>query len=509
MTARVLMVQGASSSAGKSLLVAGLCRCFARRGIDVAPFKAQNMSNNAAVCPDGSEIGRAQAVQALAAGVQLSADLNPVLIKPEADTRSQVIVMGRPFKTLGAVEYYDYKQILWGYVTAALDRLRSDHALVIVEGAGSPVELNLKENDIVNMAVARYAQAAVLLVGDIDRGGIFAQLLGTLWLLQPEERQLVRGLVVNKFRGDPALFDEGIQILEQKSGLPVLGVIPYLENLLIPEEDAVALESSAFSAANAKSEGIDIAIIHLPRISNFDDFDPFRFDPGVRVRYVHDPRELRQPDAIILPGTKSTSADLEWLRLSGLAELILEFARQGGAIAGICGGYQMLGTALRDPQQVESRIETTPGLGLLPVETVFAQDKATYQARARISAASGWMSALNGASIEGYEIHMGRTESTTTWLEILQRNAQPVRFPDGAASPDGRIWGCYLHGLFTNLQMRHAWLTSLGWRATPANLSNSTTPSVQPTAQNSFDRLADALEATLDMSLLEKIIWEN
>ncbi len=243
MTARMLMVQGASSSAGKSLLVAGLCRSFARRGMRVAPFKAQNMSNNAAVCPDGAEIGRAQAVQALAAGVPLSADLNPVLIKPEADTRSQVIVMGRPFKTLGAVEYYDYKQILWGYVTAALDRLSADYELVIIEGAGSPVELNLKENDIVNMAVARYAQAAVLLVGDIDRGGIFAQLLGTLWLLEPEERRLVRGLLVNKFRGDPALFTDGIRILEEKSGLPVLGVIPYLKDLNLPEEDAVALET--------------------------------------------------------------------------------------------------------------------------------------------------------------------------------------------------------------------------------------------------------------------------
>ncbi len=509
MTARVLMVQGASSSAGKSLLVAGLCRIFARRGLRVAPFKAQNMSNNAAVCPDGAEIGRAQAVQALAAGVPLSADLNPVLIKPEADTRSQVIVMGRPFKTLGAVEYYDYKQILWGYVTAALDRLRLDHELVIIEGAGSPVELNLKENDIVNMAVARYAQAAVLLVGDIDRGGIFAQLLGTLWLLEPEERQLVRGLVVNKFRGDPALFTDGIRILEQKSGLPVLGVIPYLKDLHIPEEDAVALETDTSVPSSEKTDLIDIAILHLPRISNFDDFDPFRSDPGVRVRYVNSPRELGQPDAVILPGTKSTSADLEWLRRSGLAEPILQFARQGGAVVGICGGYQMLGTALHDPQQVESRQETTPGLALLPVETVFVQEKATYQARARISAASGWMSVLNGESLAGYEIHMGRTESASAWLEILERNAHPVCLPDGAASPDGRIWGCYLHGLFANPQLRHAWLTSLGWRGEAASPPDFPTSARQPIVQSSFDRLADALEDALDMPQLEKIIWET
>lgn len=509
MTGRTLMVQGTSSSAGKSLLVAGLCRSFARGGLRVTPFKAQNMSNNAAVCPDGAEIGRAQAVQAMAAGVPLSADLNPVLIKPEADTRSQVIVMGRPFKTLGAVEYYDYKQTLWSYVTASLDRLRANYELVVIEGAGSPVELNLKQNDIVNMAVAHYAQAAVLLVGDIDRGGIFAQLLGTLWLLEPEERHLVRGLVVNKFRGDPALFTDGIRLLEEKAGLPVLGVVPYLKDLQIPEEDAVALETGGSNSAGEKPDGVDIVIIHLPRISNFDDFDPFRSDLGVRVRYVHSPQEFGRPDAIILPGTKSTSADLEWLRHSGLAESILQFARQGGAVVGICGGYQMLGTALHDPQQIESRQETTPGLGLLPVETGFSQDKATYQARACITAAPGWMSALNGASVEGYEIHMGRTQSANTWLEILERNAQPVRLPDGATSPDGRIWGCYLHGLFANPQLRHAWLTSLGWCNATARLPASPASGALPAIDNAFDRLADALEAALDMSLLEKIIWES
>jgi adenosylcobyric acid synthase len=509
MTARVLMVQGASSSAGKSLLVAGLCRSFARRGIRVAPFKAQNMSNNAAVCPDGAEIGRAQAVQAFAAGVPLNANLNPILIKPEADTRSQVIVMGRPFKTLSALEYYDYKQTLWGNVTVALDQLRASHELVVIEGAGSPVELNLKENDIVNMAVARYAQAAVLLVGDIDRGGIFAQLLGTLWLLEPEERGLVRGLVVNKFRGDPALFTEGVRILEEKGGLPVLGVIPYLQDLHIPEEDAVALETDTAYPTSGKTEAIDIAIIHLPRISNFDDFDPFRSDPGVRLRYVHNPRELGQPDAIILPGTKNTSADLEWLRQSGLEAPILQFSRRGGAVVGICGGYQMLGSALHDPQQVESRLETIPGLGLLPVETVFTKEKATYQVRACISTSSGWMSAMNGEGLEGYEIHMGQTESANSWLEILERNAQPVRLPDGSASQDGRIWGCYLHGLFANQQFRHTWLTSLGWRGRAASPQVAFASAMQPSAQSAFDRLADELEAALDMSLLEKIIWES
>ena len=502
MTGRALMVQGSSSSVGKSLLVAGLCRCFARRGLRVAPFKAQNMSNNAAVCPDGAEIGRAQAVQALAAGVPLCADLNPVLIKPEADARSQVIVMGKPFMRLGAVQYYDYKQTLWSYVTGALDRLLAEYELVIIEGAGSPVELNLQQNDIVNMAVARYARAAVLLVGDIDRGGIFAQLLGTLWLLEPEERQLVRGLVVNKFRGDLSLFSDGVRLLEERSGLPVLGVAPYLYDLQLAEEDAVVLETNQASVLSPQPGEVDLAIIHLPRISNFDDFDPFHSDPGVRVRYVHSLRELGRPDAIILPGTKSTTADLEWLRSSGLAEGVLQFAGQGGAVVGVCGGYQMLGTALYDPQLVEARQPVAPALGLLPVETVFDLEKATYQARAKINADFGWLAELNGMEIEGYEIHMGRTSSANAWLEIVQRNTQMVHVTDGATSRDGRVWGCYLHGLFANTPLRHAWLTSLGWRS-------GALASALPGMQGSFDRLADALEAALDMAELEKIIWES
>jgi adenosylcobyric acid synthase len=273
---------------GKSLLVAGLCHLFARRGVKVAPFKAQNMSNNAAVCSDGSEIGRAQATQALASGLEPHVDMNPVLIKPEADSRSQVVVMGRPWKTLDAREYYPKKDILWKEVTAALDRLRAQYELVIIEGAGSAAELNLRAGDIVNMAVARYANAPVLLAGDIDRGGIFAQLIGTVWLLEPEERELVKGLIVNKFRGDISLFEDGVRILEEKSDVPVLGVVPYLHDLFIPEEDAVALENP-FAKHVSFGEAIEIIVIHLPRIANFDDFDPLSTEPGVRVRYVDSP----------------------------------------------------------------------------------------------------------------------------------------------------------------------------------------------------------------------------
>jgi adenosylcobyric acid synthase len=508
MTARCLMVLGTSSSAGKSLLVAALCRSFARRGWRVAPFKAQNMSNNAAVCPDGGEIGRAQALQAIAAGIPFNTDLNPILIKPMADAYSQVIIDGRPFKSLGAVDYYTYKQELWAHVTAALDRLRAANDLVIMEGAGSPVELNLKAGDLVNLAPAIYADAPILLVGDIDRGGIFAQLLGTLWLLEPEERARVRGLVVNKFRGDLRLFEDGVRILEEKGGVPVLGVIPYLRDLDLPEEDAVALDRPDFTASDAAA-AIDIAVIHLPLISNFDDFDPLRAEPGVRVRYVSSPAELGQPDAIILPGTKSSMADLEWLHQRGLAPAIRHHAEQGKVLVGVCGGYQMLGRAIHDPQRVEAQQETLPGLGLLGIETTFEAEKATYQVKANCRGGPGWLADLATIPLEGYEIHMGRTDSSTPWLEITIRNGAACQVADGAASPDGKIWGCYLHGLFANTALRHAWLESLGWRehTSPSRPIASKEQQEGNTVSLALSRLADAIEAALDMKKLEEILW--
>jgi len=500
MTAKVLVVLGTTSSVGKSLLVTGLCHLFARRGVKVAPFKAQNMSNNAAVCPDGSEIGRAQYTQALACGLEPHVDMNPVLIKPEADSRSQVVVMGRAWQTLDAREYYPKKDFLWKQVTGALDRLREQYELVIIEGAGSAAELNLKEGDIVNMAIARYAKAPVLLAGDIDRGGIFAQLIGTVWLLEPEERELVRGFIVNKFRGDISLFDDGVKILEEKSDVPVLGVVPYLHDLFIPEEDAVALENP-FAKSIPATEAIEIVIIHLPRIANFDDFDPLASEPGVRVRYVDTPDQVGNPAAIIIPGTKSTVNDLEWLRSQGFEEAIQKHARKGSAVVGICGGYQMLGEVVHDPGHVESKLDSAPGLGLLPIETVFAGDKATHQAKAQIQNGSGWFANLEGQKVTGYEIHMGRTESQSSWLEITERNGQAVQVLDGATSEDGKVWGCYMHGLFINENLRRAWLEDLGWNKDKASEKD-------PFAA-SLTRLADTLESTLDMDMLEKIIWES
>ena len=497
MTAKVLMIQGSSSSAGKSLLVTALCRIFARREVKAAPFKAQNMSNNAAVCADGSEIGRAQALQAAACGIPPTADMNPVLIKPEADSRSQIIVMGHPWQTLEAKNYYEKKQILWEYVTQSLDRLRASHELIVIEGAGSPVELNLKRGDIVNMAVAKYANAPVLLVADIDRGGIFAQLLGTHWLLDPEERKLMRGFIVNKFRGDLSLFEDGIQIIEEKSGIPVLGVIPYIKGLSLPDEDAVSVEVALHAAQPAATSQTDIAVLALPRIANFDDFDSLRAEPNVHIRHVDSVEKLGNPHAIIIPGTKSTMADLQWLYQTGLADAIITFADKDGEVVGICGGYQMLGQSIHDPHHVESNNDSTDGLGLLPTITTFAQTKATYQVSAKILN----FASLTDELIQGYEIHMGETQGQSQWLEIASRNGEQVKIPDGSISPNGKVWGCYLHGLFANDSFRHAWLTRLGW--------NGQVTSQSARFAESLEKLADAVEGALDMALLEKIIWTS
>ncbi len=502
MAARVVMLQGTSSSVGKSLLVAALCRIFAQRGVRVAPFKAQNMSNNAAICADGAEIGRSQAVQAAAAGLEPTAEMNPILLKPEGDTRSQIIVMGRPWRTLAAGKYYQHKAGLWSVVTAALDHLRTAYDLVVIEGAGSPVELNLQAADIVNMAVAHYAQAPVLLVGDIDRGGIFAQLLGTLWLMEPAERARVQGLIVNKFRGDAALFADGVRILEARSALPVLGVVPFLPNLYLPEEDAAVLDAS-WPPVHLPAATIDLAVIRLPRIANFDDFSPLAAEAGVRVRYVTSCAGLGHPDAIILPGTKSTIADLVWLREQGLERAIKGLADAGTVVVGICGGYQMLGESIHDPDGIESPQPDIAGLGLLPVHTMFEESKATHQVEACLLGGPGWLAALQGQTVDGYEIHMGRTRSAQPWLALRRRGEIPVALRDGAVDPTGRVWGCYLHGLFANTAFRHAWLSSLGW-GMPAE---GAPPVVG--LQEALDTLASQVIAHLDMPRLEAIIWDD
>lgn len=487
MTAPVLMVLGTASSVGKSTLVAALCRIAQRRGLRVAPFKAQNMSNNAAVTAAGGEIGRSTAVQAAAARILPTVQMNPILIKPEGQRRSQIIIEGRAWRTLDALDYWQRKELFWEIVTRNLDALRGQYDLVIAEGAGSPVELNLKPRDIVNMRVAMHSQARTLLVGDIDTGGIFAQLLGTLMLLEPEERALFAGLIVNRFRGDPALFIDGIQILEQRSGLPVLGVVPWITDLGLAEEDAVVLERGAA----ARSTGLEIAVIQIPAIANFDDFDPLAREPGVSLRYIDRPEKLAGASAVILPGTKYTMAARDWLRERGFDPALQAFP---GAIVGICGGYQLLGRHIRDPLGIEGQGGEQAGLGLLPVETVFSSEKQTVQVEA-ISQLP-W---ATGMRLEGYEIHMGRTHSTDVQQRpvatLTRRGQAACTIDDGYGSADGRIWGCYLHGLFANDTFRHAWLRTLGWQ-----------PSISTPTADPYDRVADIVEAALDPAQLNSLL---
>jgi adenosylcobyric acid synthase len=491
MNAPVIMVLGTASSVGKSTLVTALCRIAARRGLRVAPFKAQNMSNNAAVTADGGEIGRSTAVQAAAAGIQPTVQMNPILIKPEGARRSQIIVEGRPWRTLDALDYWQRRDVLWEVVTRNLDTLRAQYDLIIAEGAGSPVELNLKPRDIVNARVATYAQARTLLVGDIDTGGIFAQLLGTLMLLEPEERALVQGLVVNRFRGDPALFVDGITILEQRGGVPVLGVVPWVNDLGLAEEDAVALERGpARSGDAALPTHTVVAVIQLPAIANFDDLDPLAGESGVAVRFVDRPEQLAGAAAVILPGTKHTLAARHWLHERGFDAALRAFP---GAVVGICGGYQLLGERISDPLGVEGTGGDEPGLGLLPVETIFDAEKRTVQVAA--TALAPW---AQGLPITGYEIHMGRTRPLAERrpvARITRRGGEQADELDGYVAADGRTWGCYLHGIFASPEFRRAWLHSLGWQ--PADTPHDVDP---------YERLADIVESALHTNALAALL---
>jgi adenosylcobyric acid synthase len=522
MTAKTLMIQGTASSAGKSLLVTALCRIFRQDGVRVAPFKAQNMALNSFVTREGHEMGRAQVVQAQAAGLEPHVDMNPILLKPEQGASSQVVVMGKPWATIAAGKYYRRKGELWSVVTAALDRLQERYDLVVIEGAGSPAEINLRESDIVNMAVARYARAPVLLVGDIDRGGVFASLVGTMVLLEEDERRLIKGFVINKFRGDVALLNDGLTMLEERTGVPVLGVVPFIRDLQIAEEDSVALgeplrrlrpeaqpeglritlATGQFSMGEKPSQGykVDIAVIRLPCISNFDDLDALALEEGVQVRFVDDPDQLGHPQAVVLPGTKSTIADLLWLRRMGLARAICELAQNGIPVVGICGGYQMLGRTISDPNGVESAEGQVEGLGLLPIDTIFSTVKATYQAQARIETKRGFFAEIEGQEVKGYEIHMGHSRGGEPAFRLLARGDQPVDASDGAVDERGRVFGTYLHGLFDNPNLRRAWLRSLGWDAAFSGLR------MVEVREREYDRLAQEVRGSLDMERIHQIV---
>ena len=498
MTAKILMIQGTASSAGKSVIAAALCRIFRQDGLSVAPFKSQNMALNSFVTKEGGEIGRAQAVQAEAAGIEPSVHMNPVLLKPQAGATSQVIVLGKVAKNLEASQYYEYTPYLREVIETSLNRLRSAYDMVVIEGAGSPVEINLKEKEIVNMWVARMAAAPVLLVGDIDRGGFFASIIGTLELLSREERDLVRGIIVNKFRGNLELLRPGLDFLEERTGKPVLGVIPYFRDITIAQEDSVYLEERTSGSA---SQGMDVAIIRLPHISNYDDFDPLE-EQGCTVRYITEPAGLGSPDLIILPGTKSTIADLTYLQERGLARAVIRQAEAGTPVIGICGGYQMLGRTIDDPHQVESKEGTISGLGLLDNRTIFSPLKTTTQIKARVIANSGLLAGLEGIEITGYEIHMGQTEDKDGLpaFHVLETPRGKADYFDGALSADRLILGSYIHGLFHNDTFTHALLNRLREHR---GLPPATAVPLDREAQ--YDKLADIVRQNLDISRVYRI----
>lgn len=492
--ARAIMIQGTASNAGKSLICAGLCRLFAQDGYKVAPFKSQNMALNSAITSEGFEIGRAQYVQAIAAGTTPSVDMNPVLLKPTSHVGSQVIVSGVPRATMAAREYYQYKKALRPEIEAAYRRLSEQNDIVVIEGAGSPAEINLREDDFVNMGMARIAGAPVLLCGDIDRGGVFASLYGTVKLLEPEEQDRIKGLIINKFRGDVEILRPGLGTLEELTGKPVLGVVPML-NVDIDDEDSLSARLHRGNRVGL----IDIAVIRLPRLSNFTDFNPLERMEPVSLRYVDDPRSLGSPDLVILPGTKSTLADLRWLRESGLEAKLLQHAAAGGAVLGICGGYQMLGEEISDPEGVEGG-GTLRGLGLLPGRTVFRGEKTRTQVEGTFTAAQGVFAGLAGASFTGYEIHMGETENPRPILTLHDQNGREKR--DGQSV--GNVLGCYIHGLFDRGECAGALVDCL----LRARGLTAQTGAVDWAAyqETQYDLLAAGLRQALDMEAVYRIL---
>ena len=489
--AKCIMVQGTMSGAGKSLLCAGLCRLFRQDGWRVAPFKSQNMALNSYVTRQGLEMGRAQVMQAEAAGIPPDVRMNPILLKPSSDTGSQVIVNGEVRGQMAAAEYFRYKKQLIPDILAAYEGLAAEHDLIVIEGAGSPAEINLRADDIVNMGLAELVDAPVLLAGDIDRGGVFAQLYGTVALLQPNERARVKGLIVNKFRGDPALLRPGLVQLEELTGIPVLGTVPYL-HVDVDDEDSLApcLDQTQVHKA------VDIAVIRLPRISNFTDFSPLESHPSLGVRYVDRPDRLGAPDLVVLPGTKSTVADLLWLRESGLEAAVQKLAAGGTPVLGVCGGYQMLGEEIRDPEGIECGLPAVRGMGLLPCRTVFEPAKVRTRAEAAVTGGP-----FDGARLEGYEIHMGTTEA---------QGESFCRLADGRLDGSRRenVFGTYLHGLFDSGELVEK-LAS--WLCARKGLTAETAAPESRAAykERQYDALAAGLRAALDMERLHRILEEQ
>ncbi len=487
------MIQGTGSHVGKSVIVAGLCRLFMRMGLKVAPFKSQNMALNSFITPEGGEIGRAQAYQAEAAGIAPSVLMNPVLLKANSDTGAQVIVRGAVVGNMGVRQYHAYKDEAFRAVRQCYSELSAGYDLIVIEGAGSPAEVNLKQNDIVNMMTARMAGARVLIAADIDKGGVFASIIGTMEILDPNERDMVSGFIINKFRGDASLLNDGLDFVRRKTGRPVVGVIPYFTDIHVQEEDGMALSAGRAAIDLRVEDGaLDIAVIRLGHISNFTDFDPLAREKAVKLRYVRTAGELGNPDMLILPGSKNTVADLLAIRSSGLEEAVKQYRWRGGVVAGICGGYQMLGSYVHDPHGVETDRGGALGICLLDVETTLSKTKVTRQVRARAYGDSGI------AGLNGYEIHMGRTELGEDVRPMFEVQEETGRFHgDGAVSQDGKVWGTYIHGIFENDGFRTVLLETLGAR--PAGTPGL---SYSDLKERGYELLADHLEDSIDMDYI-------
>lgn len=499
---QAIMLQGTASDVGKSMLVAGLCRIFYQDGLRTAPFKSQNMALNSGITPDGKEMGRAQIFQAEAAGIAPDVRMNPILLKPTSDRKAQIVLMGEVATNMDAVSYHDYKPRLREQILEVYQSLAQEYDVLVLEGAGSPAEINLRDRDIVNMGMAEMAQCPVILVADIDRGGVFASIYGTLALLHDHERARVKGVVINKFRGDVALLYSGIEQIEALTGVPVLGVMPWLE-VDLEDEDGVALQKGKYRGASQCE--IDIAVVQLPHISNFTDFNALAAQPDVRVRYVRHADDLAGADMIILPGSKNTLCDLLWLQDTAFAHGILQAQRQGVPVLGICGGYQMLGDMLID--EVESGLGTLPGLGLLNTVTRFAPHKTTTQATATLAdALPGWLAAASGMALRGYEIHMGETTLLDGVRPLMQLCKNGQYTADGAVSDNGQVFGTYLHGLFDSDAFTRALVNGLRERKGLTALDSDFHYAHYKAQQ--FDILAESMRQHIDIEKIYSIMRE-
>jgi adenosylcobyric acid synthase len=497
--AGAVMFCGTASDVGKSVITAGFCRLLLKRGISVAPFKSQNMSLNSCVTPEGGEIGRAQAMQAQACDISPHTDMNPILLKPNSDTGSQVIVQGRAVGNMNVQEYDAFKPAVLGTVRECLERLRQAYEFVVIEGAGSISEINLRHADIANLRIALMARCPVILVADIDRGGVFAQIVGTIELLEPQERAYIKGIIINKFRGDASILAPGLDFVQKRIGIPVLGVLPWMPDLSLPAEDSIALSSrSKVVSIIAGRKRIHIGIIKLPRISNFTDYDALHAEPDVSISYVETPDQLKALDVLIIPGSKSTIADLYFLMERGFYDEVKGFK---GHIIGICGGYQMLGQRVLDPDGIESAVKEAAGLGLLTVETEMLPEKETHQALAYLGDAGLRVAPECNGIVSGYEIHVGRTTGPGTQLpfaRIFRRGEDSVAVEDGTVSSDGRVFGTYLHGVFDNPHFREAYLNVIRLeKGMPQRRRSHAVPADDP-----FDRFAAHLEKHLDITQL-------